>query len=109
MTIVNVDNMGDTQGLFLDVCKIIDGARSRVAVYVNSEVCLTNWYIEKRIKEDVLYNRRAEYGKHVLKNLAEQQIERYGKGWSHKTLLHCLRSAETIPNKGGSVFHAVAR
>ena len=46
--------------LFSDICGIIDNARRQVAVYVNSEVCLTKWYVGKRIKEDVLYNRRAE-------------------------------------------------
>ena len=86
----------DGQGLFLDVCRIIDGTRSRVAVYVNSEVCLTNWYIGCRIREDVLSNKRAEYGKQILKSLSAQLTEHYGKGWSHKTLLHCLRAAETF-------------
>ena len=47
--------------LFSDVCGIIDNARKHVAVYVNSEVCLMKWYVGKRIKEDVLYNQRAEY------------------------------------------------
>lgn len=67
-----------------------------VAVYVNSEVCMTNWRIGTRIKEDVLYNKRAEYGKQVVKNLSAQLTERYSKGWSEKTLRHCLRAAETF-------------
>ena len=53
-------------------------------------------YIGKRIKEDVLYNRRADYGKQVIKNLSLRLTERYGKGWSEKTLRHCLRAAETF-------------
>ena len=53
-------------------------------------------YIGKRIKEDVLYNRRADYGKQVVKNLSLRLTERYGKGWSEKTLRHCLRAAETF-------------
>ena len=36
---------------------------------VQSILCLTNWYVGKRIKEDVLYNKRAEYGKQVIINL----------------------------------------
>ena len=31
---------------------------------------MTNWYVGKRIKEDVLYNQRAEYGK-------QAKIKRY--------------------------------
>jgi predicted nuclease of restriction endonuclease-like (RecB) superfamily len=52
-----------------------------------------NWQIGKRIKEDVLYNRRAEYGKQVVKNLSIRLIERYGQGWGYEKLKHCVRSA----------------
>ncbi len=86
----------EEQLLFNDVCEIIDGARSRLATYVNTEVCLTNWYVGKRIKEDVLFNRRAEYGKNIVKNLSTKLVMRYGNGWSEKKLRHCLRAAETF-------------
>ena len=33
----------------------IDGTRGRIATFLNTEVCMTNWYIGKRIKEDVLF------------------------------------------------------
>lgn len=78
-----------------------------IAVYANSEICLTNWRIGRRIKEDVLFNRRGEYGKQVLKNLSLRLTETYGKGWSHKTLLHCLRSAETFAEE--EIVSAVQR
>lgn len=38
--------------LYDDVCQIIDGARGRIATFVNTKACLTNWYVGKRIKED---------------------------------------------------------
>ena len=82
--------------LFNDVCDIIDGARHRVATFVNTEVCLTNWYVGNRIKEDVLFNRRAEYGKHVVKRLANRLVLRYGAGWKDRKLLHCIRAAYTF-------------
>ena len=84
------------KSLFNDVCSIIDGARSRVAVYVNSEICMARWYVGKRIKEDVLYNQRAEYGKQVVRNLSKKLTERYGKGWGYESLKHCLRCAEVF-------------
>ena len=79
--------------LYNDVCEIIDRARVRVATYVNTEVCLTNWYVGKRIKEDVLFNRRAEYGKKVLRRLSVRLIGKYGNGWGYEKLKHCVRSA----------------
>ena len=79
--------------LFSDVCSIIDGTRNRIATYLNTEVCMTNWYVGKRIKEDVLKNQRAEYGKQILKNLASRLSEKYGTGWGVGKLKHCVRSA----------------
>ncbi len=49
--------------LYDDVSNIIEQARYRVAVYVNSEASMMNWNVGKQIKEDVLLNKRADYGK----------------------------------------------
>ncbi len=92
----HINEFVEVTQLYTDVCRIIDDTRNRVAIYVNSEVCLTNWRVGKRIKEDVLFNKRAEYGKQIVKNLSARLTERYGKGWSEKTLRHCLRAAETF-------------
>ena len=82
--------------LYDDVCQIIDGTRTRIATTVNAEVCWMNWHIGKRIKEDVLYNQRAEYGKEIVKNLSVLLTEKYGKGWGYEKLKHCIRSAYTF-------------
>ena len=31
--------------LYNDVCGIIDGVRAKVATYLNTEICMTNWYV----------------------------------------------------------------
>lgn len=67
--------------LYDDVCDIIDQVRYRVAVYVNSEASMMNWNVGKRIKEDVLLNKRAEYGQQVIKRLSKKLMLRYGAGW----------------------------
>jgi predicted nuclease of restriction endonuclease-like (RecB) superfamily len=79
--------------LYVDICGLIENTRQRVATTANAGICIMHWQIGKRIKEDVLFNKRAEYGKQVIKNLAEKLIVRYGKGWSDRKLLHCIRSA----------------
>jgi predicted nuclease of restriction endonuclease-like (RecB) superfamily len=79
--------------LFKDLCGIIDDVRGRIATYVNTGVCLTNWSVGKRIKEDVLYNQRADYGKQVLQNVSKQLVNKYGAGWGYEKLKHCVRSA----------------
>jgi hypothetical protein len=44
----------------------------------------------------VLNNERAEYGKQTIANLAKALTVEYGKGWSNKQLLHCIRFAESF-------------
>ncbi len=85
-----------TDNLYYDVCSIIENAKCRLATYANTEICMTNWYVGSRIKEDVLKNKRAEYGKEVLKVLAEKLTQKYGKGWGYQKLQHCVRSAYTF-------------
>ena len=67
--------------LYDDVCNIIEQARYRVAVYVNSEASMMNWNVGKRIKEDVLLNKRADYGAQVLTRLSQRLKAKYGGGW----------------------------
>ena len=86
----------DENRLYDDVCEIIDDTRHKVAAYVNAKACWLNWNIGVRIKEDILYNQRAEYGEKVLKNLSKKLRHRYGKGWGYEKLQHCVRSAYTF-------------
>lgn len=61
------------------------------AALVISEASMMNWNVGKRIKEDVLLNKRADYGEHVLKRLAQRLKAKYGSGWGYQKLQHCVR------------------
>ena len=82
--------------LYNDICFLIENTRQRLATTANIEACVMHWQIGRRIKEDVLYNKRAEYGKQILGNLAIALTEKYGKGWSVYKLQHCVRAAYTF-------------
>lgn len=84
------------QLLFSDVSKLIEESRKFVAVTVNNTLSLLYWKIGKRINEDVLQSKRAEYGKQIVVTLSQKLGEKYGSGWDEKTIRHCLRSAETF-------------
>lgn len=99
-----IDQKSET-ALYDDVCSVIEQARYRVAVYVNSEASLMNWHVGRRIKEDVLFSRRADYGKEVLKRLAGKLAGRYGSGWGFQKLQHCVRAAYTFSEE--EIMYAV--
>jgi predicted nuclease of restriction endonuclease-like (RecB) superfamily len=82
--------------LFSDVCSLIESTRLRVATTANTEIIMLHWKIGVCIKEDILRNQRADYGKQIVKSLSQRLTERYGRGWSDRQLLHCIRAAYTF-------------
>ena len=84
--------------VFADIKQLIEKSRQNVAKNINSELTLLYWNIGKRIKDEVLNNKRAEYGKEIIANLSKQLNLEYGKRWSKRHLHHCLRIAETFPS-----------
>lgn len=93
--------------LFTEISKLINESRQRVAITVNSEISLLYWHIGKRINDDILQNKRAEYGKQIVYTLSKQLTLEFGKGWSEKQLRHCLYAVETFPDL--EIFSAVRR
>ncbi len=74
--------LGDIRGL-------IEAAREQTACAVNSALVGMYWQIDKRIREDVLQNERAEYGNEILQTLSEELTEDYGRGFSRaKFVVH---------------------
>ena len=80
-------------GLFQDVCQIIETARQRVAINVNSELTLMYWNIGKRINKEVLHDNRAEYGKSIVSTLSAQLIGSYGKDFNSRNLHRMMQFA----------------
>jgi len=84
--------------LFGDIKTLIEQSKQQLSVAVNSTMTTLYWQIGNRIKTDVLQNKRAGYGKEVIKQLADNLTTQYGKGWGEKHLRHCLRFAEVFPD-----------
>jgi hypothetical protein len=93
--------------LLSEVKQLIEHSREQVAVAVNSAITLLYWQVGKRINEEVLLNRRAGYGEYILATLSAELTTEYGRGWGEKHLRHCLRIAETIPDK--EILYALSR
>ena len=82
-----------------EIKSLIEQGRQQVAVAVNSAMSMLYWNIGKRINEEILQNKRAEYGKEIVVSLARQLEIEYGKGWGEKQLRQCMKLADTFPKK----------
>jgi predicted nuclease of restriction endonuclease-like (RecB) superfamily len=85
--------------LFGDVCRIIDKGRHKLATTANAGICLLYWQVGSRIKTEILKDKRAAYGKQVIKKLSDDLNEKYSRGWGFQTLQHCVRSANIFTEK----------
>ena len=88
-----------SQDLFREISDLINSARKKIAVSINTELSILYWSIGRRIQTEILQHDRAEYGESTFQNLSDFLTRVYGKGWSEKQLRHCLRSAETFTDE----------
>ena len=81
-----------------EIRELINQSRQQVAVSVNSAMSLLYWRIGKRINEEILENKRAEYGKEIVAKLSLRLEMEYGKGYSKRQLHLFIRFAEVFPS-----------
>ena len=85
------------QTLFNELSQLIEKSKQFVIVQANSVMTMLFWNIGKRINEDILQNRRADYGKRIVLTLSEQLTEKYGKNFEAKNLHRMMQFAELFP------------
>lgn len=82
------------RSLINDIKKLIEASRNAVALNVNAEMTMLNWQIGKRIQQEILQNKRAAYGKEIIKHLSVSLQKEYGQGFGEKTLRHLVKFFE---------------
>jgi len=81
-----------------DLRQLIAEARQDVARQVNSALVLLYWRIGKRIRQDILKEKRAEYGERIVSALGSQLTVEFGRGFGPRNLFRMIRFAEVFPN-----------
>ena len=95
----------DSDKLYRDACTIIEQAQREAYRQVNEMLIKRNWLLGMRIQHDVLKDKRAEYGKQVVKNLSKSLMERYGNGFQPANIYHFIAFYNYHPD----IFYAVSR
>ena len=76
--------------LFKDIKSLIEKTKVQVTYNINSNLVLINWHIGKRIQEEILKNKRAEYGSQIVATLSQQLTNEYGQGYTKSSLTRML-------------------
>jgi predicted nuclease of restriction endonuclease-like (RecB) superfamily len=82
--------------LFQDLRALIIEARQDVARQVNSALVLLYWRVGKRIHQDILKEKRAEYGEQILPTLSAKLVAEFGAGFTARNLANMVRFAEVF-------------
>jgi predicted nuclease of restriction endonuclease-like (RecB) superfamily len=88
-----------SDALFQDLRALIVEARQDVARQVNSALVLLYWRVGKRIRQDILKEKRAGYGEEILSTLSRKLVSEFGNGFSTRNLWHMIRFDETFPDE----------
>jgi predicted nuclease of restriction endonuclease-like (RecB) superfamily len=84
--------------LLNDLRSMIHTAREYVAQAVNSALVLLYWKVGKRIRQDILKEKRAGYGEEILSTLSAKLVAEFGDGFSSRNLARMVRFAEVFPD-----------
>ena len=86
------------QALFNDLSALIEQSKNFVVVQANSVMTMLFWNVGKRINEDILRNKRADYGKQIVPTVSAQLTEKYVKNFALRNLRRMKQFAEQFPN-----------
>ena len=76
------------------ITNLIEISKRNVTININSEMTMLYWKIGKNIKENILKNQRAEYGKSVVKELSRKLVLKYGRGYSVRNIFKMIKFYE---------------
>jgi predicted nuclease of restriction endonuclease-like (RecB) superfamily len=92
------------QRLLEDISGIIEHGRHAIASQGNKIAISIFWKVGRRVNEEVLKNKRADYGKRIVSQLATQLMDKYGKSFEARNLRRMMQFAEQF-----SDFEIVSR
>ena len=80
--------------LLNELSQLIEQSKQQVAVQANSAVTILFWQIGNRINQNILQNKRAEYGKQIVPTVSAQLENKYGRNFEEKNLRRMMQFAE---------------
>ena len=78
---------------------MIATARVQAARSVDSTLVMLYWRLGRRIREDILEQKRAAYGEEIVATLSQQLSAEFGRGFGEKNLRRMVQFAEVFPDE----------
>ena len=88
----------DNIDLFSQISEIIESSYKIANKTVNFLLIQRNFLIGKCINENIITNRKYDYGKNLIKNLSNYLTEKFGKGFDERSLYNYSDFANKFPD-----------
>jgi len=85
-------NNGNTD-LISAISLLIEQSQNHIATQANSVLTHLFWQIGKRINDEILQNKRADYGKQIVVTVSRQIETKYGRSFSDRNLRRMMQFA----------------
>lgn len=92
-TLHNHDN------LINELSNMIEQTQQQVSSQANSALTMLFWHIGSRINNDILENKRADYGKQIVVTVSRQLMKQYGRSFEEKNLRRMLQFSDKFNDK----------
>jgi hypothetical protein len=79
--------------LISDISLLIEQSQRHIATQANSALTQLFWQIGKRINDEILLNKRADYGKQIVVTVSRQLETKYGRSFSDRNLRRMMQFA----------------
>jgi predicted nuclease of restriction endonuclease-like (RecB) superfamily len=74
-----------------DIATLIQSAKGHVAREYNSTQVYLAWFIGKRIEDELLQHKRADYGEKLIESIAETLSRQYGSGYTRSSIFRMIK------------------
>lgn len=79
--------------LIQELSHLIEESKQQVSRVANSTLTLLFWHVGNRINTEILDNERAAYGKQIVKTVARQLEEKYGRNFTERNVRRMMQFA----------------
>ncbi len=85
--------------LFNELSQLIEQSQQQVVAQANSTLTLLFWHVGNRINQNILLNKRADYGKQIVPTLSTQLTLQYGKNFEEGNLRRMMQFARQFTDE----------
>jgi predicted nuclease of restriction endonuclease-like (RecB) superfamily len=91
--------MVSEDALYKELSLLIEKSKQKAVSKVKSTVNLLFWQIGKKINEEILHKKRAEYGAQIVQNIAEKLTAKYGRSFEARNLRRMMQFVNDFTDK----------